>query len=312
MIKFRELVFIKNLTSKNDIYKLYVDLMMYSKSFKSFVKKITMTERFSKRDIDESVSLANDAYNRFKKDDKIKVVTIFDKTYPERLKIMGNKRPLYLYVKGSISALNKPGISVVGTRHPSLWSEKVEKDLVKKVLEISNKKQTIVSGLALGCDRIAHETTLSYKRVTVAVLPSGVNQIVPQSHNELADSIINNKGCLISEYDVNEEPSKNYYIERDAIVAALSDVVIVVECGVKSGTMHTVDAAKKYNRVIVCYYPTDMKKGDYSGNEYIINERGGIKITDNDDSLMNVLNSKPNSTIDRMPIFEYIKEANNV
>ncbi len=96
MIKFRELVFIKNLTSKNDIYKRYVDLMMDSKSFKSFVKKITMTERFSKSDIDESVALANDAYNRFKKDDKIKVVTIFDKTYPERLKIMGNKRPLYL------------------------------------------------------------------------------------------------------------------------------------------------------------------------------------------------------------------------
>ena len=48
---------------------------------------------------------------------------------------------------------------------------------------------------------------------------------------------------MISEYDVNEEPSKNYYIERDAIVAALSDVVIVVECGVKSGTMYTIDVA---------------------------------------------------------------------
>ena len=98
--------------------------------------------------------------------------------------VMGDKRPLILYVKGDAKALSAPNIAVVGTRHPSEWSQKVEMRLVKKILELSDR--VVVSGLALGCDKIAHETTVLEEKATIAVLPSGVNIITPASHKNLA------------------------------------------------------------------------------------------------------------------------------
>ena len=71
---------------------------------------------------------------------------------------MGNKKPIFLYVKGNVEALSKPNMAVIGTRKPSENSQIFEKELVKAVLDQSDR--AIISGLALGCDKIAHETTV--------------------------------------------------------------------------------------------------------------------------------------------------------
>ncbi len=98
-------------------------------------------------------------------------------------------------------------------------------------------------GLALGCDKIAHETAVNLGKKTIGVLPSGVNVITPAANKGLAERIIETGGCLISEYEPDAGVTKATYVERDAVIAALSDATVVIECGVRSGTMHTVDAA---------------------------------------------------------------------
>lgn len=104
----------------------------------------------------------------------------------------------------------------------------------------------------MGCDKIAHETTALAGKKIVAVLPSGVNVITPTSHKKLANSIIETRGCLLSEYEPNANVTRFTYVERDAVIAALSDATMVIECDVKSGTMHTVDAAEQMKRKLAC------------------------------------------------------------
>lgn len=293
MVKFRELLFLKSIkrVGKSTIYSKYWDLLVNSKDFDDLVSK--MSSKISQEKIDDALNKSEILFNQVINDSEINVITVFDDEYPKKLMDMGNKRPLILYVKGNVEALNKPNISVIGTRKPSKLSQEFEKDLVKNIVNISDR--VVVSGLALGCDKIAHKTTVDEGKVTIAVLPSGVNVIKPKSNIELAEKIIATGGCLVSEYDPNTKVNRGSYVERDKIVAALSDATFVVECGVKSGTMHTVDAACEYQRQIYSYLPDERTKGSYDGNELIINEKyNSIKVEYIEEFLMdlNTLNVK--------------------
>lgn len=145
----------------------------------------------------------------------------------------------------------------------------------------------VVSGLALGCDKIAHETTVNENKITIAFLPCGLNVISPSSNKKLAKSIIEQGGCLVSEYEPDKKVFKRSYVERDKIVAAFSDIVFVLQCGEKSGTMHTVNVTidfKKVNhRDLYVYIPEDMSDGDYSGNISILKSNNGTKVSDIDE-----------------------------
>lgn len=126
---------------------------------------------------------------------------------------------------------------------------------------VSTSDKAVVSGLAFGCDKIAHQTTVDENKITVAVLPSGVDNVSPASNKNLAEKIIETGGCLISEYEPETKVRRGNYVERDRIVAAFSDAVFVVECGVESGTMHTVNFAKEYKRQIYSYLPDERPEG---------------------------------------------------
>ena len=279
MIKFKEILFLKNLkrVGKATIYKTYWDVLNESKDFNDLILKIEKTSKFSKEDIDKAIQNASDLYDYVNNDEEIHVITVFDENYPEKLKVMENKRPLILYVKGNVDALTKPNISVIGTRKPSELSKSFEKELVEN---IAKTNRVVVRGLALGCDKIAHQITVDEGKVTIAVLPSGVNVIKPASNKKLAQDILETGGCLVSEYDPDAKVFRGTYIERDALVAAFCDATFVVECGVKSGTMHTVNAAIDYNRQIYCYSPDETS---FDGNEYILkNNENTIGVNDID------------------------------
>ena len=93
--------------------------------------------------------------------------------YPKKLASLGNKKPVVLYLRGNIDLLNSDSIAVVGTREPSEHTKNMEEQFVKRLVTYHNV--TVVSGLALGCDKIAHEVTLDNSGYTLAVLPSGFN-----------------------------------------------------------------------------------------------------------------------------------------
>jgi len=211
----------------------------------------------------------------------IYVITVLDDDYPERFNELGTSKPPVLYVKGNKEVLNMRSIGIVGTREPSEWSKKVEKQFIEKM---PAENEVIVSGLALGCDAIAHKEALSRGIKTMAILPSGFDNIVPKENVPIADEILNSDGCLVSEYSPEEKAGRYTFTDRDKLIAAASDSLMVIECGVKSGTMHTVEAAKRLGRIIGCYYCEDKTRGNYKGNDYILNNGTAIKI-DNKEAL---------------------------
>ena len=87
----------------------------------------------------------------------------------------------------------------------------------------------------------------------------------------------------MSEYKIHAPAVRGTFVERDSLIAALSETTVVAECGVNSGTMHTVGAAVKLKRKIACYMPADFSKGSYEGNLYMIQGMGAIPLKNNED-----------------------------
>ena len=293
MIKFKELLFLNSLkgVGKSRIYTKYWDVLNESDDFYDLASEIELKFGFAPEKITEAMNDAEELYNSIINSD-IHVITIFDDEYPKKLMEMGNKKPIILYIKGNVDALNKANIAVIGTRKPSKLSQVFENALVKQIT--NNTDRVIVSGLALGCDKIAHQTTVDENKITIAVLPSGVNVIKPASHKKLAEDILKTGGCLVSEYLPDAKVTRGSYVERDAIVAAFSDATFVVECGVKSGTMHTVNFANDYKKPIYTYLPTERPEGSYDGNEFILNEfEDSIRVEDIEEFIVDLGTSKP-------------------
>lgn len=304
MKKLLELLFLKNIKGFGNatINKKYVPLLEPVSTLDECIRLVEDNEeKVSSIEISKARGIAEKKYKEIIDDLALSVITVFDDEYPEKLKDLKDKKPVILYAKGDIAVLSQPNIAIVGTRKPSEWSMKVEGRLVQKILDLSGR--VIISGLALGCDKIAHETTVLAGKKTVAVLPSGVNVITPASHKKLANSIIETGGCLLSEYEPNAKVTRSTYVERDAVIAALSDATMVIECDVKSGTMHTVDAAEQMRRKLACYYIDDVSKGKYGGNELMIKDKGVVKITDTEELalFLEQLNCIPENTKEPEP-----------
>lgn len=208
----------------------------------------------------------------------IKIMTILDEDFPLKLKIIPDN-PVIIFYKGNKSCItDNKSVAIVGTRCPTLESEKITGELTKL---FSNKNYIIVSGLAHGIDYNAHLSTVRNNNKTLAVLPGGNSNIYPSDHKYLCDEILYNNGCILSEYLPFETPYKNHFVERDRLQSALSLGVIVVECSIKSGTMHTVDFARKQNKIICCYEHDNMQYDCRSGNMELLRDKNVLIIDHN-------------------------------
>ena len=291
MNKFKELLFLKSIKGlgKVNINNKYLDLLDEFSDLNDLISEMEYKFNFSYDKLEAAKIKAEEIYDYVVNNPEIEVITLFDDNYPKKLRDMESKKPLILYVKGNIDALTKPNLAVIGTRNPSDLSQYFEENLVKHIVNATER--VIVSGLALGCDKIAHQTTVDENKITIAVLPSGVDVIKPAKHKKLAQDIIDTGGCLISEYEPDKSVFKSTYVERDKIVAAFSDATFVVECGVKSGTMHTVNAAKDFNRQIYAYLPDERPEDSYDGNEFILDTIDSSLKVDNIEEFLEELNS---------------------
>lgn len=154
--------------------------------------------------------------------------------------------PKKLYYRGNIDLLNLPAVAIVGTRKCSDYGEYITQELVKglSVLNIA-----IVSGLAKGIDAIAHQAALQYGMKTIAVLGSGINNIYPREHQNLAEEIAKN-GLLLSEYSGDTSALPQNFPMRNRIVSGLCLATIVVEAPVKSGALITARFALEQGREV--------------------------------------------------------------
>lgn len=175
---------------------------------------------------------------------KIEIITKFDDKYPERFKKLSNY-PQFFYAKGNSSILKKAGIAIIGTRFPSdkgkAWGTKLSE-------VITGKGYTIISGLAVGCDSCAHIGCLRAGGETVAIMPTHLNNIYPSQNKKLFHDILDNNGCIISEYELGHPINENDFILRDRLQAALAVGTIVIEAGITGGTMHAVNTTLQLKR----------------------------------------------------------------
>ncbi|PEV55412.1 DNA processing protein DprA [Bacillus cereus] len=157
--------------------------------------------------------------------------------------------PLFMYSKGDISllAVNQKRVAIVGTRHPSQKAIAITKKLTKKFVE---DNYVIVSGLAKGIDTISHETAIVHKGKTIAVLPTNFNKIYPKENQELAKKILE-EGLLVTSIGPKENTYKSSFLDRNQYLANISDIVVVTETNLKSGTMNTIRNASEASKKIL-------------------------------------------------------------
>ena len=166
--------------------------------------------------------------------------------FPKLLNSIDNP-PERLFIRGELPST--PYITIVGSRAYTEYGKKVVAKIIK---DLSKYDITIVSGLAIGIDGIAHKEAIQNGLKTIAVLPSGLKDenIYPRTHKSLAMDILQSGGCLLSE---NENDSKvfNYsFHKRNRIMAGISEGILIVECERKSGTSITAKLSLMYNREV--------------------------------------------------------------
>ena len=176
---------------------------------------------------------------------QITAITIKEANYPNRL-LHCEDAPIVMYLKGN-PQFNLPHlISVVGSRRHTIQVNKIVKELIEGLQHLPIG---IISGLAQGVDGIVHQTALQKQLPTWAVLGHGLDQIYPPQHRSLAIKMLTDGG-LITEFASNTPPLSFHFPKRNRIVAGMSDCTIVVESGLKGGSMITASVARDYNREV--------------------------------------------------------------
>ena len=209
----------------------------------------------------------------------IKMITIHSDLYPIYLKEIHDP-PFVLYCSGNHNLLKtKKLISIIGSRKPSNLA-KINCDSI--INDLISDQWVIVSGLALGCDAIAHRSTIGHHGKTIGVIGSGLDFTYPKENIDLYQEIAINH-LLISEYPHDIKPEKRYFPRRNRIIAGLSKGLIILEANERSGTMITANFALDYGREVFAI-PGPIIMEEYKGNHRLIQE-GAKLITSTKDIL---------------------------
>jgi DNA processing protein len=157
------------------------------------------------------------------------------------------KTPKSLYFIGKIPETRQPTVAIVGSRKPTAYGKEVTYRLA---YDLAARGIIITSGLALGVDAIAHQAALDADGTTLAVLGNGLSRIYPATNIKLAGAIAASGGALISEYSPDTPARSFQFLERNRIVSALSDAVLITEAASRSGTLNTAAHALEQGRTV--------------------------------------------------------------
>lgn len=248
------------------------------------------------------------------KDKNIKCVKYYEDHYPAKLKNINNY-PYMLYFLGDISKLNNVKcVSIVGSRNATQYGMNAASLISEK---LSSYGLGIVSGMARGIDSCAHYKCIDKKSYTCAVLGCGIDIVYPKSNKTLYDSIIDN-GCIVSEFPPLTPPYSYNFPIRNRIISGLSELIIVVEAGIRSGTLITATYALEQGKDVLAVPGSifsDKSKGtnklirdgafpftDFTDLEMLL----GIELidekTDDDNCLLNKMEKKLLSLLSSSPL----------
>ena len=195
----------------------------------------------------------------------VTVISIDDPSYPPRLREIYDP-PLILYVRGSPEVLPKPGIAVVGTRHPTPYGSGMAERLS---CDLAIQGLVIVSSMARGVDTASHRGAISAKGKTIAVLGTGVDVIYPKENSRLSEQIIALGGALISEFRLGTFAAPQNFPIRNRIISGMSVGVLVVEAAEYSGTRITARCALEQNRDVFAVPGNVTNKNSWGPNTLI-------------------------------------------
>src|SRR5699024_7938070 len=206
------------------------------------------------------------------------IVSFLDDAYPSILREIYDP-PLLLWLKGDPAVLNTPGIAMVGTRRASKYGLNQADAFGKKL--VSNGL-TVVSGLAYGVDAASHKAALKAGGKTVAVLGSGIDNIYPAAHTGLAQEMAEQEGAVITEFPPGTKPDAGNFPLRNRIISGLTLGTLVVESGLKGGSMITAQSALTQNREVFVV-PHSLKNANGEGCNHLIKKAAGKLIQNIDD-----------------------------
>lgn len=185
-----------------------------------------------------------------------RIISALDDDYPKLLSYTKDD-PLILFVKGCLAPNPDNSVAIIGTRQPTMHGELIAKRVTQYFAE---DQWSVVSGLAIGCDSIAHTAALDAGGHTVAVLAHGLQMIAPSQNKKLADRILNSGGALVSEYPFGRAVQRQQYVKRDRTQAGLAQGVIMIQSDIVGGSLHASRAALDYHRWLAVPFPTEKDR----------------------------------------------------
>ena len=251
------------------------ELYSWLEYFAESNKRVKLPDQKAFADI---VQKTNEIMDKCEKGD-VQLLTDQSKHWPKELDKIKDP-PVLLFAKGNTDALSiKNKVAIIGTREPSSHGRKVANKLG---IIFADEGMCVVSGLANGCDEEGHKGALAVDGKTIAVLPSPIDNIMPESNRDLADEIVEKDGLLLTEYYPGCAVHRSNYVDRDRLQSALSKAVIVVETARKGGTMHTVRFCKEQEKILACY--KHIEKYDNvvqtEGNKLLLTEYAAFPLQD--------------------------------
>jgi len=201
--------------------------------------------------------------------------------------------PKLLYHRGeSLEKLTRrPCVAIVGSRGITAYGQQVTQHFASKLAE---QGIVIVSGLALGVDAVAHQAALEAGGLTIAVLPSSVEEPQPATNRQLAEKILANGGAIISEYPEGTINFKQNFVVRNRLVAGLADALLITEAAAGSGSLHTAMFARKQGKPVLAVPGNITSKVSVGTNSLL--KAGATAVTSYKD-VLKVLGLKEHRTI---------------
>lgn len=198
------------------------------------------------------------------------ILLLDDGVYPSSLREIYDP-PIVLYVKGAWSdCLNQPCIGVVGSRRCSTYGQN---SAIMLARDLAQHGVTVVSGLARGIDAAAHRGALDAGGRTVAVLGTGIDEVYPREHKQLAAEVLDRGGAVVSQFPLGTPPVSENFPYRNRIISGLSLGVVVVEAAENSGSLITARLAMEQNREVFAV-PGNITSRNSFGTNYLIKGAG--------------------------------------
>lgn len=197
---------------------------------------------------------------------KVKTTFFLDEDYPTRLTHVDDG-PLLLYSKGEFRPNPPKTVAIVGTRKPSAYGKEICEQLI---VDLQAYNIQLISGLAYGIDACSHKKACSLQMENLAIMGTGIDQLYPAAHRSLAREI-ESCGSLITEYPLNARADRENFPRRNRVIAAMADVIIVVQSASKGGSLITAEFGNQYFKDVFAF-PGRINDAEFAGCNALIKQ----------------------------------------